>query len=123
MEARFACSRSLGLGFLLLDLDQVAACVVEDCGDYWPEVCWRLYELHTFCLETLVFGLHVVDREGGAGDSRPRQAPSRTDGPRDGHQAQAGTPSPSGSSGDTTVIQAYSPKGMLCLSWKPSVSV
>ena len=59
----------LGLGFGLLDLDQVAAGVVEDGGDDGAEVGWGLDEVHAFCHETLVFGLHVVDGEGGAGDA------------------------------------------------------
>ena len=91
-----ACSRSLRLGFLLLDLDQVSTRIVEYRGDDWPEVCWRLYESHTFCHETLVFGLHVVDREGGTGDPvLHNRLQERTD-RGDGHQAQAETPSPPG---------------------------
>ena len=57
------------MGFLLLDLDEVAAGVVEDRGDDGAEVGWGLDEVHAFCLETLVFGLDVVDGEGGAGNA------------------------------------------------------
>ena len=119
------CLGSLGLGFLLLDLDEVAAGVVEDRGDDGPEVGWGLDEFHTCCHETLVFGLHVVDGEGGAGDSvRHNRLQVRTDrGMGVWLKQKLGTFRYLPGSGDTTVIQAYSPRGMLCLSWKPSVSV
>ena len=64
-----SCSRSSRLTFLLCDLDQVAARIVEYRGNDSPEICWRLHESHTSCHETLVFGFDVVDREGGPGDT------------------------------------------------------
>ncbi len=74
------CSRSSRLTFLLCDLDQVAARIVEYRGNDRPEVCWRLYESHTSCRETLVFGFDVVDREGGTGDTVLHKRPlERTD--------------------------------------------
>ena len=68
------CSRSSRLTFLLCDLDQVAARIVEYRGNDRPEVCWRLYESHTSCRETLVFGFDVVDREGGPGPGHGRES-------------------------------------------------
>ncbi|MDE0100984.1 MAG: hypothetical protein OXN89_01260, partial [Bryobacterales bacterium] len=65
---------------MLLDLDEVAAGVVEDGGDDGPEVGWGLEEFHTCCHETVVFGLDVVDGEGGAGDAvRHYRVYERTD--------------------------------------------
>ena len=60
--------RSLRLTLLLCDLDQVAAGIVENCGNNTSEVCWRLHESHTSCHETLVLGSDIVDREGGTRD-------------------------------------------------------
>ena len=60
--------RRLRLTLLLCDLDQVAAGIVENCGNNTSEVCWRLHESHTSCHETHVLGSDIVDREGGTGD-------------------------------------------------------
>ena len=114
--------RSSRLFFLRHNLNQVAAGIVEGGDHNAPGIRWRLYETHTLCHEPLVFGFDVVDREGGPWDAIVHKGllerSHRGMDVRFERQLR-----PIRIFFGYQVIQACSPRGILCFNWKPSVSV
>jgi hypothetical protein len=78
------------------DLDQVAAGVIEHRGGHAAHLERLLGEPDAEAAEPLELGVHVVDGERGGRDP---------------------------ASGDTTVSQRASPRGMSFFFWNPSTSV